>query len=411
MAEKKKEPIKKGSMGASLSAFKENKKINNGSSANKPEQWIKLSPAFRELTGLDGIPKGNTTLFRGFSNTGKSTALIETAVGVQKRGELPIIIDTENSWNWLHASEMGFEFEEVWDNVDRIDEETGEVKTTYEVVDHTGQFIYINNRYLIEAYGRKRDKNRDEAVIEDVGEFCHTMIDDQNKGELPYDITFLWDSIGTLDCEMCVTAKNRNNMWNAGAYETTFKSLLSHRIPASRNVGSKYTNTFVAVQKIWLNSQGGGQPTVSHKGGEAFWYFSRIIIHFGGIISKGTAALTATAAGKDFIFATKSKLAVVKNHNIGASYKGDIICTAHGFVHPDELDAYKKQYKTYLLKKLDISEPNVELDFNEDDSEYHENAIDALTAAITKGDKKKGKATITPPVEASVPVKKDGEVF
>jgi hypothetical protein len=317
-------------------------KIKNGFNEDvkdKELEWIPISKAFTEATGLSGIPKGYITLSRGFSNTGKSTSLMEAIVSSQKLGILPVIIDTENNFNWEHAKDMGLQFDEV------IDEETGEI------VNYDGFFIFINNEHLIENYGKKRDKNRQEAVIEDVADFCHDLLDKQTNGELPHELLFAWDSIGTLDCEQCVTSKNRNNMWNAGALEAAFKSLINHRIPASRKEGKPYTNTMIAVQKIWIDSMA-GKGSVKHKGGEAFFYGARLILHFGGIISHGTEKLKATSGGKEYSFAISTKIEVVKNQINGIQLLGKIISTPHGFVSPLELETYKKENKDYLLSKL-----------------------------------------------------------
>jgi hypothetical protein len=55
-----------------------------------------------------------------------------------------------------------------------------------------------------------------------------------------------------------------------------FESILNFRIPDSRRLSSKYTNTFVAVQKIWLRPNAVGQPTIMHNG-EGFKYGVRMI--------------------------------------------------------------------------------------------------------------------------------------
>lgn len=345
--EKKREPIAKKVF--NLNTYKATNKLDDGVK-DKPLEYIQMSPAFQKVTGISAV-KGILNIFRGFSNTGKSTAMLEVAIGAQRAGILPVIIDTENGFNWEHAKDMGFEFTDV------VDELSGEV------INYEGFFIYINNEYLIQNFGKKRDKDRDEAVIEDVAEFMHKLLDDQNKGELDCEICFLWDSVGTLDCEQCVTSKSRNNMWNAGALETAFKSLINFRIPGSRKENKKYTNTFIAVQKIWLDSmQGAG--VVKHKGGEAFFYAGRLIAHFGGIASHATKKLFAKADGKEYCYGTQTKVSIEKNHITGSSYKGELISTAHGFILPDEVEKYKKDQKAYILSKLGVSE-NANLIFTE----------------------------------------------
>jgi RecA/RadA recombinase len=129
-----------------LSKLKDFKNKNgfNEDVKDKELDWIPISKAFTEATGLAGIPKGYITLSRGFSNTGKSTSLMEAIVSSQKLGILPVIIDTENNFSWEHAKDMGLQFDEV------IDTETGEV------VNYDGFFIFINNEYLIDNYGKKR---------------------------------------------------------------------------------------------------------------------------------------------------------------------------------------------------------------------------------------------------------------
>jgi len=341
-------PIEKKNF--SLSDYKGVKKLDTGAK-DKPLEYIPLSSAFQTVTGLIGLPKGYVSILRGYTNTGKSTALIEAAVGCQREGIIPVIIDTENGFNWNHARDMGFIFEYP------LDEETGELG------EPIGDFIYINNDHLINLYGKKRDKNRDVAVIEDVADFVNGLLEDQLNELLPNELCFLWDSVGTLDCEKSITSKSSNNMWNANAIEACFKSLITYRIPASRKENKKYTNTFVVVNKIWLDSmQGAG--IVKHKGGEAFYYSARLVIHFGGVNSHGTKKLVATANGREWVYATQTKVTVDKNHVEGASYKGELVSTAHGFILPTELDVYKKQHKNYILSKLGVSD-NTDITFSE----------------------------------------------
>jgi hypothetical protein len=185
------------------------------------------------------------------------------------------------------------------------------------------------------------------------------LLDRQSAGELPYEILFAWDSIGTLDSEQCVTSKNRNNMWNAGALEAAFKSLVNHRIPSSRKEGKPFTNTMIAVQKIWIDNMGAG--VVKHKGGEAFFYGARLILHFGGIQAHGTERLKATSNKREYSFAIGTKIEVVKNQINGIQLLGKIISTPHGFISYDELENYKKVNKDYLLSKLGSDDGEIEI--------------------------------------------------
>ena len=167
-----------------LGKFKE-KKMLNSNVKFKPQQWIPLSQAFQDVTSIPGIPAGHIVLLRGHSDTGKTTALIEAAVSGQKRGILPVFIITEMKWSWEHAKMMGLEINEV------VDEETGEI------TDYNGNFIYVDREAI--------------NSIEDVAAFILDLIDEQKKGNLPYDLLFLWDSIGSVPCEMSIKSNKNNN--------------------------------------------------------------------------------------------------------------------------------------------------------------------------------------------------------
>lgn len=328
----------------SLNDFKTNV-LKETQAADKKETWIPMSKAFCEATGLPGIYKGVTTLSRGFSNTGKSTVLFEAAVSCQKEGILPVFIDTENNLNRTHLALMGFDWE--------------------------GDYIYADNNTLIENYAKPRNKDAKEASIEDVASFINDILDKQEDGKLPMDVCFLWDSIGSVDCMMSIKAlekdSNSNNMWNANALEKSFKSILNYRIPTSNKVTSPYTNTIIACQKIWLDSQQGA-GVVKHKGGEAFFYGARLIIHLGGIQSHGTSPFKATKDKRDITFGIETKIKVVKNQVNGISYDDGRICsTPHGFIGSDKAsqDEYKKKNLQYFKDSLGI---DGDFDFKIDDS-------------------------------------------
>lgn len=351
----------------SLQDFKKQKGLDN-KVKDKELTWLPLSQAFPDALNIPGIPRGYVTLLRGFSNTGKSTAIYEAIKACQNSTtkDIPVIIDTEGNFDWEHARNIGVEFEEVYDD------ETGEI------IDYDGDFLFIDGDGLLERYskfdykeGKEKSKSlRSEPVIEDVQHYISEMLDEQEQGNLPFNLCFLWDSIGSTDCFESVMSNTPNNMWNAGALERSFKSILNHRIPASRKEDKEYTNTLAAVQKVWLDSVSSPKPTVKHKGGEGFYYGSRLIIHFGGVLSHGTQILSATAKGQKYQFGVKTKVRSAKNQVNGVETEGEICSTPHGFLNPDKINDYKNDYREHILQKMDLSSNNVdEINIEEEENQ------------------------------------------
>ena len=242
-----------------LGNFKKSKKLSTASIKFKEQQWIPMSPAFKEITSVPGIAHGHITILRGHSDTGKTTALLEAAVNAQKMGILPVFLITEMKWNWDHAKEMGLQFDEI------ADEDTGEI------VDYDGFFLYQDRSTL--------------QTIEDVAAFIADMMDEQKKGNLPYDMCFFWDSVGS--------------------------------------------------------------PRMENKGGTTMWYDSSVIITFGNVTNSGTSKIKAIKDGKTVEYAKRTNIQVDKNHINGVTTRGKIIMTSHGFILDDKraLDKYKDQTK------------------------------------------------------------------
>lgn len=342
MGKTPKKPITKKSF--DLNAFKK----ENGMDIVVKEKeltWIPMSDAYHEALKMPGLARGYFTSFRGYSNTGKSTAIYEAAAGAQKIGDLPVIMETEGNWSWEHFRNIGGQFEEV------VDEETGEV------IDYVGDFIFLNGddlmkRYQNFDYGNGKEGNkplRYEPIIEDIARFMTELLDLQEVGKLDRDLCFLWDSVGSLNGFQSVMSKSSNNQWNAGSMETAFKSLVNHRLPSSRRMGKPYTNTFAVVQKIWLDNM---NTVIKHKGGEAFFYSPRVIVHFGGILTHSTVKLKATSGGETYQFGIETKVRCEKNQVNGIEEQGKLASTAHGYWNPKDIESYKREHKDYILAKL-----------------------------------------------------------
>jgi len=301
-----------------LGSFKDKKGLASNVKF-KSQDWIPLSPAFQNVTSIPGIPMGHIVLLRGHSDTGKTTALLEAAVSAQKRKILPVFIITEMKWSWEHAQMMGLEVKEIFD------EETGEL------IDYEGNFLYVDRETI--------------NSIEDVAAFILDMMDEQKKGNLPYDLLFLWDSIGSIPCEMSIKSNKNNNEWNAGAMSTQFGNNVNQRITLSRKESSKYTNTLVCVNKVWAAKPvvPMGQPKMMNKGGFAMWFDSTFVVTFGNISDSGTSKLKAIKDGKQVEFAKRTNLQIDKNHINGIQSRGRIIMTPHGFIQDNDKDL--KSYK------------------------------------------------------------------
>ena len=307
-----------------LTKFKEKKMLNQNVKF-KEQRWIPLSPAFQEVTSVPGIPMGHIVLLRGHSDTGKTTAMIEAAVSAQKMGVLPVFIVTEMKWNWEHAVQMGLHVKEI------VDEQTGEI------LNYEGNFIYVDRETL--------------HTIEDVAAFILDLLDEQKKGNLPYDLLFLWDSIGSVPCELSVKSNKNNNEWNAGAMSTQFGNNVNQKMTLSRKESSPYTNTLVCVNKVWTAKAEVpmGQPKLMNKGGFAMWFDATFVVTFGNIMNAGTSKIKAIKDGKQVEFAKRTNIQIDKNHINGITTKGKIIMTPHGFI--DDTDKALKDYKDSHAKE------------------------------------------------------------
>lgn len=329
--------------------FKTSKGLGEQIVKEKELAWIPFKKAFHDAVGVPGVPRGYTVQFRGFSDVGKSTGMYETLVGAQKLGDYMVIFDTEGSFNWEHAKLIGFKFTE------KIDEETGEI-TDYEGED----FLYLGGSDLLRMYQNfdhsagkmTKTAQRFVPVVEDIALAMNEILDAQDRDELPFNITFVWDSIGSIGCYQGAVSNTNNNQWTAGALKRSFESILNYRIPASRREEAKYINTFVTVQKIWLRPNAIGQPTIMHNGGEGFKYGVRMIFHLGGKTGSSAKKLDAVNGGNKYQFGVKVDIECVKNHVNGIERMGSICSTPHGFLNPDDKNLYVKENNAFINAKL-----------------------------------------------------------
>jgi len=331
----------------SLDKFK-NQKGLKGNVKYKPQQWIPFSPAIQKALSIPGCPMGHITMVRGKSNTGKSTTAIELAVNSQKMGVLPVIIITEMKHDWEHWRKMGFQMEDV------VDESTGEI------IDHEGFFLYKDRSTL--------------RSIEDIAAFIIDLLTEQKNGNLPYDLFIIWDSVGSIPCDMSLDQGKNNPMWNAGAIATQFGNFINQQIVMSRKESSKYTNTLFIVNKTGVAPATSpmAQPKMTNKGGDTFFYDASLVLTFGNITNSGTSKIKAQKDGKQVEFALRTKISCDKNHINGITTKGSIVSTVHGFIDdkPNAISEYKKEHSKDWINILGDGVYTI----SEDNSEWSESA-------------------------------------
>lgn len=277
---------------------------------HKPQGWINMSPAFKEVTKLPGIPTGHVIMNFGKSDTGKSTMGLEAAAYAQKQGILPVFIITENKFSFKRGETMGINFEDA--------------------IVHNGV-----------------------ATIEEGCKYVREVLESQEKGDLPYDVLIVWDSVGATPSEKELGKMQDGEggggmMLTARVLREQITRNIATKINATRNEGCPYTATFLIINHAYTRpaSMPGGPPGLEPYGGDGIFLAATLIFRTGGIIGR-SSKVTATKSGDEIAFALLTDLIVHKNHitNVSPS-KAKILCTDHGFVlnTKESIAEYKKQY-------------------------------------------------------------------
>lgn len=354
------------------------------SNADKPMEWLIMPSAFSDVLKIPGIPENYVTNLVGHSNVGKSTLVNHALVAAQRKGRIPVIYDTENNFDFTYAKDMGFEAEPVYEDVEveTIDPETGEVSITIEnrITSYEGNFIYFNNAILAERYGKndystgkESTKKRKVAVIEDIAASINEFLNMQDEGDVDAGFLFVWDSVGSISSFKGFKSSTNNAMWDAAAISVAFNTIVNDRIPRSRKVSSKYNNTLLLVNKVWLDSMSNpvAPPSLSLKGGNSIFYASRLILLLGGQLKASTKKLTAVSKGLTYNYGIQTKIKVLKNqlpNPYTVTYEGEIVCTPHGIIsaEKDVLDSYRKEHISDILKQLQTINTNIsDVDVND----------------------------------------------
>lgn len=358
----KKAPIKKKQF--SVQDFKKNLLGNEVSkSADKELEWIIMPDAFQNALKLPGIPMSRTTVIRGWQDVGKSTLKNCIIASAMKQGILPIIFETEGNFDFQYAKDCGMDITPVYGKIEEVDELTGETTEKDGIVDWVGDYFLFTNKKICEycgdndySTGTKKKNKRKTPVIEDIGYIINDFIDKQEEGEIPMPLLFIWDSIGSISSWKSLQSKVGNPMFDAAAISAVFKPIFA-RIATTKELGTPYSNTLVAVNKIWADNMNsvGGAVSIENSGGKAFGFGLRLGIHVGGVAKSGVKKLKATLKGEEYQYGTLTKISVFKNHlptPYNITYNGTMCCVHNGIISEEELDSYKKRELPNILSKI-----------------------------------------------------------
>ena len=317
-------------MAIKKNSFEAIKKKFSKEAEYKADQFLDLGDAFLDATGLPGPAIGHLNMFLGHSDTGKTTALVKSAVDAQKKGILPVFIITEQKWSWEHAQLMGFNKEDDF--------------------------------YLF---------NSDFEYIEQITDFINEVLDAQEKGEIPHDILFLWDSVGSVPCKMTYEGKG-GKQHNASTLADKIGMGINQRISGSRRTDKKFTNTLIIVNQPWVELPDNpfGQPKIKAKGGEAIWLNSTLVFLFGNQKGAGTTKISITKDKRKVKIATRTKISIMKNHVNGLGYEdGRILVTAHDFAkgrddaeEKKSIEQYKTEHGDYITNKLGVNVTDADIE-------------------------------------------------
>jgi len=305
----------------------------------KEDKYFSCGEEFLNACGLPGPSINGVTTFLGHSNTSKTTAMIIAASNAQKKGILPVFVITEKKWQWEHAKLLGLECERGDDGV------------------WNGLFLFNDNF----------------DYIEQATDYVNSLLDAQERGEIPYGLAFFWDSIGSVPCKMTFEGKG-GKMHNAAVLADKVGMGLTSRVTKSKKMDYPYDNSITFVNQPWveLPSNPFEQPKIKAKGGEAIFLNSSLVFLFGNQKNSGVSYLTATKDKRKVTFATRTKVSILKNHMNGLGYQdGKIIATPHGYI-PDTADAieeYKNKYSEYWKNILGTSDFNLREESEEESVE------------------------------------------
>jgi hypothetical protein len=310
-----------------LSTYKRSEK--NQPKPQKAFSYIYFSDPVKKALGFEGFPMSNCISISGYSDTGKTTLLLEGVIECQRKKILPVIISTEGKFSFHHAKFMGMDC----DYREEVDEETGELIKIWD----QGFFLFKDGFENLEE------------MYKYIISICNDVLDE--KKNFPYDVCFFVDSINKLKCEAAMNKIEEDNMdlpmHNAKVHKNYFSGFIEPMVTNSRYKKYKRSITFVSILRL---SQGSGSINPTETGGLAFAYDMGVKIYCGGKLEAALKTKSYTINGQTVVLAKETRLRMLKNHFTGINSEGSLLITPHGFINSDDFDKYKKENKESIVE-------------------------------------------------------------
>lgn len=267
------------------------------------QEWIVMSEAFQQATRLPGIPKGHVTMVYGKSDTGKTTFMLQVAKHAQQSNVLPVFIITEHKFSLEHAQKNGVDIDNA---------------------------IFFDEIFTLEDGVQK--------ILE--------ILEAQKKKEIPYDLIFLWDSIGMTPSKNDFIENEKDvvkaqMMATSRAVRNLFVRTLAPRINASRLKSAPFTNTLFVISHAYTTPARPplNMPSLEPFGGDGMFLISSLVFRMGGIMTRAQK-LYAVKDKVKVAYGIKTKIVLEKNHITNVSAQSEIICTDQGFIL--DVEEFKK---------------------------------------------------------------------
>ncbi len=328
---------KEGQILSPLSTYKEKMSVKE----QRPLSFIPSSPAVQNALKFKGLAISHTHSVSGYSDTGKTTLLLEWVIACQKMNILPVLVITEGKFQFEHAKTMGMEcdYEEV------VDESTGELKKNW----NKGFFLF-------------RD---DFENLEEMYQWMATIAMEVNKPKstLPYDICFFVDSQNKLKCKQAIEkimeGESDLPMHNAKVHKNYFSGIIEPLVVNSKYTKNPHTITFVSILR---GHKGIDSPNLQDSGGTSLYYDMAIKFHCGGKLAAATKDKVFKMKNQTIAIAKETKLRILKNHINGISAEGSVLMTQHGFIELDDWDDYLSKNKKTVEEHFKIVLDNGEIE-------------------------------------------------